>query len=519
MILGTFCIVLLLSSGSLSAEDADDPTEFTVGDFTYAVQNLGEVMLIGYTPPEADPPSHVKIPNSVTFGGTPWTVTAIGDCAFSADVCGEETKSVFIPETVTQISNRAFESAFLENLEVDSANSSFRSKDGVLFDRLSDTLVRYPPAKADSKYVVDYYINIIAATAFRDAVHLREVTLGKYTFFIEDSAFDGCKNLAKICFDETNVRVIGESAFDGCESLGTLSLPEGLTSIGAGAFVDCKSLSSVTIPSTVTSIGAMVFDGCVSLEKIEVDGDNGKYVIRDCALYEVDADGRYRTLVCFPAACGVTELVLESVDAIMPYAFSHSELKKVVLPFGITNIDVAAMAKMTCLEDIVLPSSVSKIDVLAFSGCTALKSIVLGGNIQMIGYMAFADCVQLESVTFGQEIIEIGSRAFSGTALKSIVLPESLKTLGAEVFKGCKSLTYIQIDSADVSAAGALNMGDAGQNLTVKCYRGALKNLGDVGGNITFEYYGERPFPAINLVGIAVCVLLLLAIFNYLRRI
>ena len=48
-----------------------------------------------------------------------------------------------------------------------------------------------------------------------------------------------------------------------CDDMGSVTLPEGLTSIGNDAFFGCSRLTSVTIPNSVTSIGNGAFSSCI----------------------------------------------------------------------------------------------------------------------------------------------------------------------------------------------------------------------------------------------------------------
>ena len=518
MALAVLCVVIMAVPAIAAEGESDDLTQFTDDGFTFVIQAPCEVALTRYTEPE-DPPSQVRIPESVMFDGTSWTVVAIDSFAFSSDSCGDMTRSIYIPETVATISNWAFSSAYIEHLEVDSANDSYWSEDGVLFEKHSNILLRYPPAKQGSSFAVSEDVSEIASAAFLNADGIEAVSIGANVIFIGSCAFQMCENLKEVNFMGGRLREIGTSGFSGCISLESIVMPEGLTTIGYGAFSGCRSLATVYIPSTASTIEESAFDGCISIVDFDLSPDNRNFVIENHAMYEVDSNGRYKVLVAFPAACGLDELTVASVDAIGPFVFSYSALRKVTLPFGMTTVDTGALSGMPCLEEVVLPSTVVKIDVLAFSDCTALKSIVLGDSVQMIGYGAFMDCAQLETITLGEWVLEIDDSAFTGTAIKEIFLPASLKSLGRSVFESCGSLEYVQIDSTDVTATDSLNMGEGMQDVTVKCYRGALKDLGTVSGNVTFEYYGERSFPMMNLVGIGVCVLLLAGILNFLRRI
>ena len=100
----------------------------------------------------------------------------------------------------------------------------------------------------------------------------------------------------------------------------------------------------------------------------------------------------------FPdGSCGVTagktkyldNIVIPSeyngykVRHVLNYAFSMSiNLKSVVIPEGITSIEVCAFWGCTSLESVVIPSSVTAIYPGAFSECTSLSKIQFAGTMQ-----------------------------------------------------------------------------------------------------------------------------------------
>ena len=134
----------------------------------------------------------------------PDSLTGIGDCAFSD--CSSLT-SIKIPRDLTMIGDDTFSGCSnLSEFIVDSDNSSFSSKDGVLFDKNMETLMICPIAKS-----------------------------GTYSI-------------------PSNVTSIGFSAFSGCENLTSIIVSDSVTTINYGAFYGCSNLTSVMIPKSVTSI-------------------------------------------------------------------------------------------------------------------------------------------------------------------------------------------------------------------------------------------------------------------------
>ena len=59
-----------------------------------------------------------------------------------------------------------------------------------------------------------------------------QVFIPKSVTEIQSRAFNSCKNLKEVVFEEgSKLRIIGNSVFAGCESLAKINLPEGLQSI------------------------------------------------------------------------------------------------------------------------------------------------------------------------------------------------------------------------------------------------------------------------------------------------
>ena len=156
----------------------------------------------------SDYSGNVVIPESVTYNGTTYSVTSIGNDAFYG--CSGLT-SVTIPNSVTSI---------------------------------------------------DY-------EAFRDCSGLTSVTIPNSVTSIGNYAFEYCNSLTSVTIPNS-VTSIGVYAFRDCSSLTSATIPEGVTKIGDYTFDGCSSLTSVTIPNSVTSIGSSAFSGCSGLTSISI---------------------------------------------------------------------------------------------------------------------------------------------------------------------------------------------------------------------------------------------------------
>ena len=87
----------------------------------------------------------VVIPSTVTYNGTTYSVTSIGEVAFY-DCIG--FTSVTIGNSVTSIERSAFSGCSgLTSINVASGNTQYSSIDGVLYNYVQDTLIQCPGAK------------------------------------------------------------------------------------------------------------------------------------------------------------------------------------------------------------------------------------------------------------------------------------------------------------------------------------------------------------------------------------
>ena len=173
---------------------------------------------------------------------TDGSVTSIGHYAFSYR---KGLKNIVIPDTVTAISDYAFEHTSLESVVI--PNGVTEIGNGAFYECGNLKNVVIP----DSVTTIGDYA--FYGTSIESVIIPSGVTeIGRETFY-------KCDNLNSVVIPDT-VTIIGESAFFGCVELKELVIPNSVTVIGASAFYN-TSLESVFIPNSVIEIGWDAFSG------------------------------------------------------------------------------------------------------------------------------------------------------------------------------------------------------------------------------------------------------------------
>ena len=164
---------------------------------------------------------------------------------------------------------------------------------------------------------------------------------------------------------------------------GSVSIPDGVTSIAEYAFDDCSLLTSIPLPDSLLSVDTAAFMGCSSLQEIE-------------------------------------------------------------LPVGVTEIPIFAFESCTSLSSFTVGKYIEKIGTWAFLGCSSLANLDLGYGVTEIEEQAFSGCSSLTTVEIPETINTIGRYTFKKcTSLTSVTFNVGLTSFGERLFEDCSSLTDI----------------------------------------------------------------------------
>ena len=365
---------------------------------------------------------------TIYYGSRPWDdyknnikiivinngVTTIGECAFYQNFNVESVtipNSVFklgnrsffacnnlttidIPSSITIIGNKVFEAcSSLISINVD-VNSNYSSDNGVLYNKMADTLICCPAGKTEA-FIVPEFVTTIADYAFQNCRNLTSITVPSSVFSIGVNAFSTCTSLIAVNVAANNMNY---SSNDGilynklqdtlicCPSgkMGTITIPNTVVTIADEAFNFCRDLVSVIIPNSVTTIGKAVFAHCYGLHSVEMG----------CSIKSI---GNF----AFEWCSGLTSIIIpDSVTSMGNYTFSDcSYLKSAIIGNSVTEIGESAFSNCSRLSSIIIPNSVSKVGYAAFYECVRLTSVIFGNSVTEIGNGAFAYCVSLDSIT------------------------------------------------------------------------------------------------------------------------
>lgn len=336
----------------------------------------------------------VKIPETVKNGDTTYSVSSIGDYAFS--ICRSLT-SIEIPATVTSIGRSAF--AYCVSLSSIDMSTS---------------------------------VALIGESAFYNCILLTSIELPASVTSIENSAFSGCRSLTSIEIP-SSVTTIGSEAFFNCSSLTSIEIPASVMSIGNSAFAGCSSLTSIEIPAPVTSIENGTFYGCSALTSIEIPvsvTSIGSSAFHECSsLTSIELPASVTSIGewAFNGCSSLKSIEIpSSVTSIVDWTFSGcSSLTSIELPFSIISIGYGAFYDCSSLTRIEIPSSVTSIGREAFANCRSLTSIDIPASVTSIGYLALDGCSSLDKVIcLSESPASLDSNPFQISSAK-LMVPES----------------------------------------------------------------------------------------------
>ena len=452
----------------------------------------------------------------------PSTVQTIGAYAFA--YAFNSTETLTIPNSVTKLENYAFRSTrvetldlprsinsvtvytFLENdylkaINVDAANSTYSSEDGVLYNKAKTTLLKCPEGKRGTLSVAGTTTLIDRASVIYNC--LDSVYIPPSVTSIGSEAFFGSNYLKTIIVPNTvnsisnrcfayNYQLktaklpplsgISDQLFMSCSNLENFEMPYSISSVGEEAFKACSKLNFITLPVGVESLRNNAFNGCTGLDSIVsinsvppnlydsvfLGVPNNIPVIINCDSltayqskwayftnfqcdvipadpcekpYVADSTGLLAWKLCrdYTLSISGNGAMPNYIDRGAPWYFAAEKIKKVVIGDGVTSIGDYAFRDFENPEftSLTIPNSVTYIGKSAFSYTKSLDSIIIPEHVNTIGENAFFNS-GIKKANVPPSVINFGGSAFYSCArLAEIDFRPTITAIPEYTFYGC----------------------------------------------------------------------------------
>ena len=207
------------------------------------------------------PSGVVMIPETVDYNGQNYTVTAIGERAFSGCT---KIQLVTMPATVREIGPYAFYGCTGMKGRVTIGVNVERVGESAFYGCSFLTEVNFRAVNCT------YMGGSVSMTVFGNCRSLRKVLVDEGVRRIPDYAFCGLDGVTDSLVLPQSLEYIGNYAFAYCSSLsGRLVIPDKVESVGECAFHQCHALKSLTLGMSLKSVGGRAFYHCIGLKEVK----------------------------------------------------------------------------------------------------------------------------------------------------------------------------------------------------------------------------------------------------------
>lgn len=371
----------------------------------------------------------VIIPEMVEYEGVSYTVTAIGNYAFSN--C--KLKSLTIPHTVRQFYASSF--YFMSTDELHISSWKWYCGIGLFYDT--------------------YRANSLLHTAKACYVGGKEVSFERLDFSSDDfagvnrislpHAFSGLQ-IEELIVPHT-IECLSPCAFAYC-SIGTARLDCKL--IGDSTFYDVSQLNALHLGDNVSIIGEYAFYNYSSYlrhQPVSYDIYWGAG-IKQVGKNAFDSYGIRQVYITDLASwCNVDFKDYKTNPVLYRgklYLNGESITGDVVLPSNVTRIAKGAFYMNTDITSVTIPETTTVIEDYAFNGCKKLSKVCCEG-VDSIGNYAFHDCEALAAIP-QSGLRYIGESAFVNTSVVEAAL-DDIEHIGSYAFYNCNSLASVTLGS------------------------------------------------------------------------
>ncbi len=456
----------------------------------------------------------VTIPSSISYNGTTYSVTSIGNYAFSN--CRRLT-SISIPYSVNSIGKYAFlDCSGLQKVNIDDIAAwcgidFFITEDEYwaehAFEATTVISSNNPLYYAKHLYLnnqlvtdleIPNTVTSIKSYAFYNATDISSVTIHNSVTNISGSAFKNCRSLQKVNIDDiaawcridfyvttdeyynsdledyytvvstNNPLYYAKHLYLNNQLVTNLEIPNSVTNIPS-AFCNAVDISSVTISNSVTNIDNSAFTGCSGLKNVEIYSNAFGTCFSNNNSIQKIALGEQVTSIAsnaFKDCSGLEEISISAnLTSIGSSAFTNcNSLQKVnindigtwcKIDFSNNTDNPLYYAKHLYLNNQIvtnleIPNTVTSIKPNAFYNASDISSVAIPNSVTSIDNSAFAGCSGLKSVEINTNTI---GTWFSSNfqSVQKISLGEQVSSIASNAFNGCSGLTEITIPSSVTS--------------------------------------------------------------------
>ena len=439
-------------------------------------------------------PSKVTIPSTFEYKGKTYTVTEIGDMAFSSN---NDIESVSIPATVRIIGKGAFsdcsrlKKVIISNGLTTIQDQAFANCSSLENIKLPSTL-EYIGIAAFTRSGLKSLEIPASVTAMGRNITLDCRNLKSLSVNSGNKTFDSRKNCNAIIRTDLNLLLegccntripkdiiaIGPYAFAGATGLKTIDIPSSVRYIFDRAFAFCP-LEKIEIPSSVSLLYDNPFFGCGNIRSITVKDGNPSYsspsgsnaiisngydlrVIQEPGIegiLDYLVMGKYLDRMSGTLIQGCRNTVIPQQASIIGYySFAYCEgLERIDIPEGVKTVEYSAFEHCPDLKEIHLPSTMTDFRESVYCPQLAIITVAQGNPvydsrngcnavIKKEGDVLVMGC---KGTVIPNTVRVIESGAFDHVwGLKSIVIPNSVEQICYDAFRDCIDLESVSIPAS-----------------------------------------------------------------------
>lgn len=207
-----------------------------------------------------------------------------------------------------------------------------------------------------------------------------------------------------------------------------------VSNIGTEAFASCTGMTSVSIPNSITVIGSRAFRGCENLTAVYISDLSSWLRISFYTAYMAHG---------YDYSCN-------------PLYFAHHlflngvEVKNLVIPEAITEIETAAFYGCSSLTSVTIPNGIRTIGYKAFYDCTGLTAVYASSvadwcNINFVGEEDEHMQHRGEDDFTSNPLSLAGHLYIGGNEIRDLVIPSTITAISYASFYGCNGLISVNI--------------------------------------------------------------------------